>query len=213
MLNIHDLSLFVLAGVLLNLTPGPDTLFIVSHAAARGWPAGAMAALGIGAGCLVHVVAAAVGLSALLATSATAFAIVKWLGAAYLVWIGLTMLAGARPALSVATPAAAAAGLRTVFVRGALTNALNPKVAMFFVAFLPQFVDSSGSQRALSLLVLGGIFDLTGTLWNLTLAWLAAGAVRRIGAAARAAAWLSRGVGAAFVVLGLRLTLWSGAGR
>jgi threonine/homoserine/homoserine lactone efflux protein len=204
MLPIHDLALFVLSGVLLNLAPGPDTLFIVSHATRGGARAGSLAALGIGAGCLVHIAAATVGLSALLLASASAFAVVKVAGALYLVWIGLSLLRSGAP--GVATAAAADGGTR-IFVQGALTNALNPKVAMFFLAFLPQFVDPAGANRWAAFLVLGCLFDLTGTIWNLTLARLAASAARRSPMVRHASGWFARGVGAVFVGLGIKLAL------
>src|SRR5512143_3874350 len=131
--GIHDLGLFVLSGLLLNVTPGADTLYIVARGTTQGTRAGAVAALGIGAGCIVHTLAAAVGLSAILATSATAFTIVKWIGAAYLVYLGAALLAS-RPAA--AAPAALPrASLPRVFAQGFLTNVLNPKVALFFLAF------------------------------------------------------------------------------
>jgi len=207
MLGIHDLALFVLSAVLLNLTPGPDTLFVIGQAT-RGRRAGVMAALGIGAGCLVHIVGATIGLSALLLASATAFAIVKGLGAVYLVWVGLALLL-ARAAAAATVPAGGVERPdgRRIFFRGALTNALNPKVAMFFLAFLPQFVDPAAPDRALGFLALGCLFNVTGTLWNLTLAVLAARAVGQRPAALRAAAWFRRGVGAVFVGLGLKLAL------
>jgi threonine/homoserine/homoserine lactone efflux protein len=137
-LPIHDLALFVAAGLMLNLTPGPD-----------GRRAGVMAALGVGAGCLVHTLLAAVGLSALLAASALAFEIVKWAGAAYLVWIGLAMLR--RRETGIAAPSAAPRG--RVFWQGALTNTLNPKVALFFLAFLPQFIAADAPGQGLAFLV------------------------------------------------------------
>src|SRR5438552_9677789 len=133
MLGVHDLPLFIAAGLLLNLTPGPYMLFVAGSAAARGRRAGVMAALGVGAGCLLHVVLAAVGLSALLAASALAFGVVKWVGAAYLVWIGGSMLFK-RAATSAARASRPSAAGSTVFWQGALTNALNPKVAIFFLA-------------------------------------------------------------------------------
>src|SRR4051812_45403343 len=161
-LAIHDLPLFAAAALLVNLTPGPDMLFVAGTGAARGVRHGVFAALGVGAGCLFHVALAALGLSALLAASATAFTLVKWIGAAYLVWIGLTMLfarggdsaqadssavasgqasADASAAASAASAASAgSSGLARVFWQGAATNALNPKVALFFLAFLPQFI-------------------------------------------------------------------------
>ncbi len=207
MLGIHDLPLFVLSAVLLNLTPGPDTLFVVGQATG-GTRAGVMAALGIGAGCLVHIVGATIGLSALLLASATAFAIVKGLGAAYLVWIGLSLLfARSSAATAPADRATERPDDRRIFLRGALTNALNPKVAMFFLAFLPQFIDPTAPRRALGFLALGCLFNVTGTVWNLSLAWLAARAVGRRPGARAAAAWFRRGVGAVFVALGLKLAL------
>ena len=201
--GVHGLGLFVVSAVLLNLTPGPDTLFILGQAA-RGARAGSLAALGIGAGCLVHIAAATVGLSALLVASASAFLIVKLAGAVYLVWIGLSMLRQGAPPAAAAGAAEPGGGAR-IFLKGALTNALNPKVAMFFLAFLPQFVDTAGPHRALAFFALGCLFNLTGTLWNLALAQLGAGAVRRSKRIARRADLFVRGVGALFVLLGLKL--------
>jgi threonine/homoserine/homoserine lactone efflux protein len=156
MLGIHELWLFVISGLLLNVTPGPDTAYII-------WRGGAAAALGIACGCLVHVFGAAAGLSALLAASAAAFTLVKWIGAAYLCFIGVQML------LSRPGPPAAEARidkrtvrLRQVFWQGALTNVLNPKVALFFLAFLPQFVAADSPHKALAFAALGLIFVCNG---------------------------------------------------
>ena len=120
---------FIAAGLLLNLTPGPDVFYIVSHALRSGVRAGLVAGLGIAAGCCVHIAAAAIGVSALVAASATAFTVLKWVGAAYLVYVGASMLLSrAKPAaMPTAAPAAVPASLRTIFGRGFLTNALNPK--------------------------------------------------------------------------------------
>src|SRR5512132_1948073 len=123
--GIHDLGLFVVSGLLLNFTPGVDTLYIVGRSTTQGARAGAMAALGIGAGCLVHTLAAALGLSAILATSASAFTIVKWVGAAYLVWMGVTMLRARPTAASRQANPPSPASLGTVFAQGLLTNVLN----------------------------------------------------------------------------------------
>src|ERR1700686_2329008 len=126
MLGIHELWLFIISGLLLNITPGPDTAYIIGRSVQFGWRGGVAAVLGIECGCLVHVFAAAVGLSALLAASSAAFTLVKWAGAAYLCYMGVRMLL-----VRTATPVAAAAtgtgaiSLRQVFVQGALTNALN----------------------------------------------------------------------------------------
>jgi len=203
----HDLALFVLSGLLLNLTPGPDTLYIVGRSTTQGGRAGAVAALGIGAGIFVHIAAAAVGLSALLAASATAYTVIKIAGAIYLVYVGISLLRTPRPGTRAAATTPQPVRLRTIFSQGFLTNVLNPKVALFFLAFLPQFVDPGAPSKALAFLLLGLVFNLNGTLWNLFVAWSSA----RIGrAAARHGAlsrWFNRCVGALFIWLGLRLAL------
>jgi RhtB (resistance to homoserine/threonine) family protein len=210
-LPVHDLPLFVAAALVLNLTPGPDMVFVLASGASRGRRAGVLAALGIGAGCLVHVALAALGLSALLATSALAFSIVKWLGAAYLVWMGVAMLR-ARPAAAVAATAAQtdASGAR-VFWQGALTNVLNPKVALFFLAFLPQFIAPGAAGQALAFLALGLLFTVGGTLVNIGAALLSAAISRRLASRGPGplAVWLQRVVGALFVGLGVKLALAS----
>ncbi len=208
MFGTHDLWVFVVAGLLLNVTPGPDTLYVVGRSSAQGLRAGAVAALGIGAGTLIHITAAALGLSAILAASATAFTVVKIAGAVYLVYVGVALIrssgAGIRPANDAAI---APATLGKVFVQGFLTNVLNPKVALFFLAFLPQFVASDSSSKPLAFLFLGVIFNLNGTLWNLFVAWSAAritGGLRRSVAFTK---WFDRSVGSIFVLLGIRLAL------
>jgi len=210
MLGTHHLPLFIASGLLLNLTPGADSLYVATRSIAHGFRAGAIAALGIGLGCCVHILAAAAGLSAILATSATAFTIVKLAGAAYLVWIGLALMRSAPAAApEQAKTALPTASTRALFSQGFLTDVLNPKVALFFLAFVPQFIAPQAGNKALAFLFLGGIFALNGTLWCVALAWLSARA-GSLKVGRRAIAWLSRGVGAVFVLLGLRLAL---AGR
>ena len=205
MLGIHDLWLFVASGLLLNLTPGADTLFIATRSAALGWRFGVAAALGICTGCLVHVLAAALGLSAILATSPLAFTVVKWVGAAYLVYMGLNLLLQRQQA-GQAPRALVHAAWSSVFVQGFLTNVLNPKVALFFLAFVPQFITPAAPQKALAFLVLGGIFTFNSLLWCLLLAWLAA-RMGKLGVNRSLQQWLQRGVGGLFVGLGVRLAL------
>jgi threonine/homoserine/homoserine lactone efflux protein len=203
---VHDLALFMSAALLLNLTPGPDMLFVIGTGAARGRRAGVLAALGVGLGCGVHIGLAAVGLTALLATSAVAFAAVKWAGAAYLVWTGIAMLR-ARPAAVASAPLRAG---RAVFWQGALTNALNPKVALFFLAFLPQFVDAGAGNQALAFVALGLLFTTSGTVVNVIVALLAGSLAKAFaggGAGGRLGPWLQRAAGALFVGLGVRLAL------
>jgi threonine/homoserine/homoserine lactone efflux protein len=206
MFGTTDLALFVVAGLLLNITPGPDTLYILGRSASQGWRGGTVASLGIGAGLFVHTFAAAVGLSALLAASATAFSILKWVGAAYLVYVGVSLLI-ARPALQQRTAALRVVKLRTVFLQGFLTNVLNPKVALFFLAFLPQFVDPGAPNKAITFLFLGFVFIFNGTLWNLFVAWWAARVASSFSSSGHFALWLNRTVGALFVYLGIRLVI------
>ena len=209
-----QLLLFIAAGLLLNLTPGPDVLYVVSHALRSGARAGMVAALGITAGCFVHIFAAAVGVSALMAASATAFALLKWAGAAYLVYVGLRLLRPGPAALVSldAAPADAAqpqdaSAYRTIFLRGFWTNALNPKVALFFLAFVPQFITPQMDNKPLAFLLLGLLFNFNG-LW-VNVGWAAAAAflARRSGLVQRSLHWLDRAAGALFVGFGIRLAL------
>jgi threonine/homoserine/homoserine lactone efflux protein len=206
MLGIHDFWLFIVAGLLLNVTPGPDTLYVVGRGVQMGWRGGAVAALGISAGCLVHVFAAAVGLSALLAASSAAFTAVKLIGAAYLLYIGVRMLL-ARPPAPADTSELPTLSLRQVFWQGALTNALNPKVALFFLAFLPQFVDAASPGKGLAFVALGLVFIFNGTLWNLGMAAFAARAAGRIRRSDGALKWINRVLGGVFVALGIRVAM------
>ncbi|WP_295854340.1 LysE family translocator [Tardiphaga sp.] len=208
MLGIHSLWLFVLSGLLLNITPGPDTAYIVGRSVQVGWRGGVAAAMGISAGCLVHVFAAAIGLSAVLAASSVAFTVVKWIGAAYLLYAGVRMLLSHAPSLS---PEAASGPrgltMRQIFWQGVLTNALNPKVALFFLAFLPQFVGADAPSKALAFIALGLIFIGTGTAWNLGMAAFAAKAAGRVRRSSRALLWLNRALGGMFVLLGIRMAM------
>ena len=211
--DFHQLLIFLAAGLLLNLTPGPDVMFIVAHAVRSGVRAGVVAALGITAGCCVHVAAAALGVSALLMASGTAFTLLKWLGALYLVWVGVQMLRSAwRPAPTLALADAAGrmrspAGLATVFRRGFLTNVLNPKVALFFLAFVPQFIAPGTAHAAWVFLALGLIFTFNSLLVCIGWAGVASWAARRAGALQRALRWLDGAAGTLFVAFGVRLAL------
>jgi threonine/homoserine/homoserine lactone efflux protein len=208
MLGIHDFWLFIISGLLLNVTPGPDMAYIVGRSVQLGWRGGVMAALGISTGCLSHVFAAAIGLSALLLASATAFTAVKWLGAAYLCYVGLTMLLSRARAPDNAAPGENnSVTLSRVFWQGALTNVLNPKVALFFLAFLPQFVDAEAQHKALAFLALGLIFIFNGTLWCVSVAIVAARASGRVKKSGRMMDFVNRGLGALFVYLGARIAL------
>jgi len=208
MLGIHELWLFIISGLLLNITPGPDTAYIIGRSVQLGWRGGAVAAIGISTGCLFHVFAAAIGLSALLVASSAAFTLVKWVGAAYLCFMGVKMLLSRPPApADDAVAASGAISLRQVFLQGLLTNVLNPKVALFFLAFLPQFVAEDSPHKAVAFLLLGLIFIFNGTLWCLGVAAFAASAAGRIRQSGRALAWINRALGGLLVYLGVRVAM------
>jgi threonine/homoserine/homoserine lactone efflux protein len=221
--GIDNLGLFIAAGILLNLTPGPDVLFIVSHSLKRGWRMGVVAALGITAGCFVHIAAAALGLSALMAASSTAFSILKWLGAAYLMYVGWSMLTSAAPdsaepstvnTIDLIAKKSINTGSRglidsisSVFIKGFWTNVLNPKVALFFLAFLPQFIAPGAAHKTTVFLLLGLIFNFNGLWINLGYAALGAALAQRFSALRHGMHWLERVAGALFIGFGLKLAL------
>ena len=208
MFGIHELWLFIISGLLLNIAPGPDTAYIIGRSVQLGWRGGAAAALGIACGCLVHVFGAALGLSALLMASSTAFTALKLIGAAYLVYVGIKMLFSRRQEIGAgAAGESGAISLDQVFWQGALTNVLNPKVALFFLAFLPQFVVADSPDKAAAFALLGLIFVFNGTLWCLGVAAFAAKAAGRIKHSGRALAWIDRTLGALFVSLGVRMAM------
>jgi threonine/homoserine/homoserine lactone efflux protein len=157
------LTLFLIAAVILLATPGPAVLYIVARSIDQGRTAGLVSTLGIGTGTLVHVAAAALGISALLVTSALAFDVVRYLGAAYLVFLGVRRLAD-RGAVEAPREASGRRSLRRIYSEGVVVNVLNPKTALFLFAFLPQFVDPSRGSAAAQVLLLGGLFVALGIL-------------------------------------------------
>jgi threonine/homoserine/homoserine lactone efflux protein len=202
--DANRLLLFMAAALALNLTPGPDMLYVAARSAGEGRRSGVASALGIGAGTLVHIAAVALGLAGLLAAVPAAYAAVRAAGGAYLVYLGVRALrAGAagpeRPLVAGSHWAA--------FRQGVVTNVLNPKVALFFLAFLPQFVDPARGPAAAQVIALGLLFDASGTLVNLAVALAAAGAAARLRRAGRARQWMERLCGALFIALGVRLAL------
>ncbi|MEO7497626.1 MAG: LysE family translocator [Massilia sp.] len=206
MFGIHDLPVFIAAGLMLNIMPGPDSLLIMTRSATQGWRAGAMAALGIGAGTFVHIFAAALGLSAILATSATAFTVVKLIGAAYILYMAIGLLRAKRGAAQT-TPVLPALPFARIFAQGFLTNVLNPKVALFFLAFVPQFIDAHAADKAIAFIVLGCVFSLNGMLWCLCLSLFTARASSLVKLNPKVAQYLSRATGGLFIWLGVKLAL------
>lgn len=182
-LGWQELGLFVAATFVLNATPGVDLLLTVSRTLQAGARAGVAAALGINAGCVVHTLAAAFGLAALLAVSPRAFLLIQWAGAAYLLWLALGMARVAWRAGSVAVPLQAftARSATADFRTGLVTNVLNPKVALFFLAFLPQFIGAGVADKTLAFLGLGLLFLVQSTIFLLAVVALTA-RLRRVAA-------------------------------
>ena len=207
---LQQLPLFMAAVLVLNATPGVDLLLTVSRTAQSGVRAGLMAALGINAGCALHALAAAFGLAALLAWSATAFTLIKWLGAAYLLWLGIGMLRSAwRGPPAAGAEAAVAQGARQAspaadFRRGLLTNLLNPKVALFMLAFLPQFIPAHTAHKTLAFLGFGLLFIAQSLLFLIGVVLLTA-RLSRVRALARSARALQAAGGLLFLALAARL--------
>jgi threonine/homoserine/homoserine lactone efflux protein len=207
MLGIHDLPVFIVSGLLLNILPGPDSLLIMTRSATQGWRAGSAAAIGIGAGTCVHILAAALGLSAVLATSSAAFTAVKLVGAAYILWMAVGLLRSKKQEGQVQALALPRLPYRTIFAQGFLTNVLNPKVALFFLAFVPQFIRADAPDKALAFIVLGCIFNLNGMLWCNALSLFTARASARLKLDPVVSLWLKRITGSLFVWLGVKLAL------
>ena len=217
-MDVQHWLLFAAAGLLLNLTPGPDVLYIVTQGMRSGARAGMVAALGITAGCFVHIFAAALGVSALMAASGAAFSVLKWLGAAYLVYVGIRMVLARAPSegdqnamYSIANNNrnTSATALKSLFFQGFWTNALNPKVALFFLAFVPQFIAPTIENKPLAFLLLGLLFNFNALWVNIGWALAAAWMARRLGAVQRGMYKLERVAGVMFIGFGLNLALSS----
>jgi threonine/homoserine/homoserine lactone efflux protein len=204
MFGIHDFGLFLVTGILLNLAPGPDTAYIVGRSMAQGREAGVASAFGISLGSLFHTLAAALGLSAILAASAWAFGFVKIVGGGYLIFLGIKMLLERHQRLDVPSNFRRSTAM-AAFRQGILTNVLNPKVALFFLAFLPQFIDPMSNAKVAAFITLGLTFVITGTTWCLILALFASAFSERLRGNQTIAGLLNRAVGALFVFLGVRL--------
>ena len=202
MFDIVHYPFFILTAVTLNLYPGPDTLYILGRSAAQGRAAGVVSALGIGSGAVIHSLLGALGLTAVVAASAMAFSVIKWAGAAYLVYLGVSMLLAKSEGPAKASPPQS---LRWIYVQGVLTNVLNPKVALFFLALIPQFIAPGAAHPGLAFLILGLTFVTTGTVWCLIVA-VAGGVLNRLlGGGGKGGLWLKRAGGGLLAGLGLRL--------
>lgn len=205
MLGIENFTVFLTAGILLNLYPGPDSLYILARSISQGRVAGVFAVLGISTGSLFHTLIGSAGFSALLFSSASTFSLIKYAGAAYLFYQALLMLRDSLKTSDRMQLFSDKKSMWKIYRRGALTNILNPKVALFFMALLPQFISAQSSSKPLAFLLLGMVFVLTGTLWCLLLALFASFFSRSMRKNPRVSQWLLRINAGLFGYLGIQL--------
>jgi threonine/homoserine/homoserine lactone efflux protein len=205
MMETNGILVFMLATLVLNVTPGPDMLYVITRSVDQGRAAGIISSLGIAAGCVLHTLLVACGLAGLLVTMPIAYEVIKYAGAAYLIFLGVRAIVNSRR--SQACKQMTKDGLGAIFIQGMLTNVLNPKVALFFLAFLPQFVAQAKGHVALQLITLGILFNISGTIVNVLVALAASFTGKRfkrwVGDSA-VFRWLTGGV---FIGLGVRLAL------
>jgi RhtB (resistance to homoserine/threonine) family protein len=206
MISGHDLLIFLGASILLDISPGPDTLYVLTRTVAQGRRAGLLSSIGVCSGALVHVSAAALGLSVVLATSAVAFMAVKYAGAAYLIYLGIRTLRAREPLTVEKARPVRASGWK-VFRDGVVIDVLNPKPALFFMAFLPQFVNPAAGHATLQFFALGLIVIGIALIWEFLLVVFAHGVTRRLSGNRAVSRWLNRAVGTVFIGLGIRLAL------
>ena len=205
-MTLHSYLLFVFASFVLVLVPGPDMVYMLARCIAQGRRAGVLAALGSNLGGYVHLTAAVLGLSTILATSSLAFNVVKWLGAGYLIYLGFGALRRNQGPLAISPDPTSRDG-RSVFWQAFLSDALNPKVAIFFLALLPQFVDPKGSHPTLQIILLGVTVNMIALPTDILLVYFSAGLTKALRRNTSVSRWLQKGLGALFIVLGLRLAV------
>ena len=212
MFGIENYLGFVMAAILLNLTPGSDSMYIITRSISQGQTAGLYSVLGIISGILVHTLLAALGLSVLLANSPTAFMIVKYIGASYLCYLGVKILMSKKQPLLASNlleeekmVTARQLDRWQIYKQGVLTNIFNPKVALFFLAFFPQFIDASYAYSMVSFIILGLSFAITGFIWCLCLALLASKFSENLRKNPAIEAILNKISGVVFIGLGIRL--------
>jgi threonine/homoserine/homoserine lactone efflux protein len=205
-MNIHDFWLFAFAAFMLNITPGNDMLFVITRSTGQGIKAGIVCSFGIMIGCLVHIVAAVIGLSAIIASSSVAFNIIKYVGAAYLIYLGAKSLISRRKSFDI-NGSVQQLPYRELFWQGFITNALNPKVALFFLAFLPQFVNMQSGNSQWQILFLGSWFDISGTVVNILVALLFGKIGNWLNNSPRFILWQERFTGAVLIALGIKVAM------
>ncbi|KAA8997677.1 LysE family translocator [Affinibrenneria salicis] len=209
MSDIVNFPLFVASILVLLITPGPDLAYVVGQSIANGRRSGVISAAGVALGSCTHAIASAIGLTALIAASPAIFAVIKYCGASYLIYLGGKMLYSASRQKRQAenAPPRSTVSTRNLLSRGVITTITNPKVLLFFVAFFPQFVSVNGEHQTLSFLILGFTYAIVGFLTDAAFALLAGGAAGAVAGNNRLRRWMDRAVGATFIALGIRIAL------
>ena len=205
---IENFWLFALAALLLNITPGNDMLFVIARSSSQGSRAGIISALGIMVGCMVHMIAAVAGLSAIIAQSAFAFSIIKYIGAAYLIYLGIRSILDKTRSFQFDSPVQKTS-CQKIFCQGVITNVLNPKVALFFLAFLPQFINTHSGNTTVQILFLGVWFNIGGTVINIIVALLFGKIGKWLSRSANFVQWQKKITGAILIALGIKVALSS----
>lgn len=203
MFGITNFEAFLLSGIIMNITPGSDTMYILSRSISSGKKAGVVSVLGISSGIIIHTLLAAFGLSAILARSIIAFNIVKYLGVLYLIYLGAMAIFSKEKSLL--PERSEQSSLKEIYIQGLLTNLLNPKVALFFLAFLPQFVDMHAGMGAIPFIFLGLTFVTTGTIWCMFLATFSSYATHKLRTNSKTSVILNKLCGFIYISLGLKL--------
>lgn len=209
MTGIINYETFILTGLLLNITPGNDTIFILSRSMAQGKKAGIMSVLGIATGSLIHTALAAFGLSIIIAKSILAFNIIKYAGAAYLLYIGYKMLTDKTRLNTDISLSENLINLKKIYLDGVITNVLNPKVALFFISFLPQFIDPHTTNTVIPFIKLGVTFTITGTIWCLILANFASIIFSKLKHNKKLSNYVNKTCGGVLIALGIKIALTS----
>lgn len=198
---------FLIAGILLNLTPGNDTIFILSKSIGQGRKAGIISALGIAAGTVVHTLLAAFGLSIIIAKSLVLFNIIKYAGAAYLFYIGYKMITDRGGLQFQDIKKKSEVNFIIIFRDAVITNVLNPKVGLFFISFLPQFIDPVAASPVTGFLLLGLTFICTGLTWCIVLALFSSAIFKGLKQHSKFSSLVNRICGAAIIGLGIKAAL------
>jgi RhtB (resistance to homoserine/threonine) family protein len=206
-MGLLHFTTFLLAGILLNITPGNDTIFILTRSMAHGRKAGIMSVLGISTGSLIHTTMAAFGLSLIIAKSLLVFNTIKLAGAAYIIYMGFQMVTHRKQLNIRGSGTDGAVNYWQVYRDGVVTNVLNPKVALFFIAFLPQFIDPGFRQPVLSFLILGITFTITGLIWCVTLAVFASAIFVKLRERTKIATYVNKICGTTLIALGIKVAM------